>query len=146
MPKRLSKYPKSKLSLSKILANSSPTIDLLYPLWVGLTSIIWLQALFLLSTAFLHFYLFFILHIPFDHLTSNKEEEEEGRERVEGIQREVDIRARCERPPFEEYIWVWWAWWAMRRGPVGHIYGIVTGSLSIVCVSVPNIDLEVTDE
>jgi hypothetical protein len=115
-------------------------------LWVGLTSIIWLQALFLLSTAFLHFYLFFILHIPFDHLTSNKEEEEEeGRERVEGIQREVDIRARCERPPFEEYIWVWWAWWAMRRGPVGHIYGIVTGSLSIVCVSVLDIDLELTD-
>jgi hypothetical protein len=33
----------------------------------------------------------------------------------------------------------------MRRGPVGHIYGIVTGSLSIVCVSVLNIDLELTD-
>jgi hypothetical protein len=117
-------------------------------LWVGLTSIIWLQALFLLSTAFLHFYLFFILHIPFDHLTSNKEEEEEeeGRERVEGIQREVDIRARCERPPFEEYIWVWWSWWAMRRGPVGHIYGIVTGSLSIVCVSPLNQIWEVADK
>jgi hypothetical protein len=34
----------------------------------------------------------------------------------------------------------------MRRGPVGHVYGIVTGTLSIVCVSVLTIDLGVTNE
>lgn len=58
----------------------------------------------------------------------------------------MDIRARCERPPFEEYIWVWWAWWAMRRGPVGHIYGIVTGGLSLVCVSDFTVHSNLTDK
>lgn len=100
----------------------------------------WLQALFLLTTSFLHFYLFFILSISFDHLvnitTDNEDgDEQEGREKEDQVQREVDIRARCERPPFEEYIWVWWSWWAFRRGPIGHLYGVVTGSLAVVCVS-----------
>jgi len=116
----------------------STIFNLLYPLWTALTSIIWLQALFLLTTSFLHFYLFFILSIPFDHLvntTLDNEHEEEGREKEDQVQREVDIRAQCERPPFEEYIWVWWSWWAFRRGPLAHLYGVVTGLLAVVCVS-----------
>lgn len=86
----------------------SKIFNLLYPLWTALTSIIWLQSLFSLSIAFLHFYLFFILSIPFDHLINRpNDEEEDKREEEDTVQREVDIRARCERPPFEEYIWVW---------------------------------------
>lgn len=105
---------------------------------------VWLQALFALSAAFLHFYLFFILSTPFTHLVdrstparpssqdgpADKEVAEEDK-----VQKEVDIRARCERPPFEEYIWVWWAWWGFRRGPVGHGYAAVVGFLSLGAVS-----------
>lgn len=111
-----------------------------------MASVLCLQALFTVSTAFLHFYLFYILHIPFNHLLgtpSRREDEHEQdqdrgtgqNERDDIVQREVDIRARCERPPFEEYIWLWWAWWAFRKGPVGHIYGFVTGGLAVICVS-----------
>jgi predicted membrane metal-binding protein len=120
-------------------------IDILYPLWTALASILCLQALFTLSTAFLHFYLFYILGIPFNHLvTPNRsnsdhhedlEHEEKDADREDLVQKEVDIRARCERPPFEEYIWLWWAWWAFRRGPVRHVYGFVTGGLGLVAVS-----------
>jgi hypothetical protein len=108
-------------------------------MWTALTTALWLQALFALLTAFIHFYLFFILTIPFDHLVSKPDRSEDQRdissEVDDDVQQEVNIRARCERPPFEEYIWVWWAWWGLRKGPVGHIYGLVTGSLSIGCVS-----------
>ena len=34
----------------------------------------------------------------------------------------------------------------MRRGPVGHMYGIVTGSLSLVCVSDFTVHWKVTDK
>lgn len=136
---------------------SSPTFQVLYPLWVALTTVTWFQALFALSASFLHFYLFFILHIPFSHLVDSRptldahrnsspiSQDGTDRHRHEAssyevteedqVQKEVDIRARCERPPFEEYVWVWWAWWAFRRGPVAHIYALVVGSLSLATVS-----------
>jgi hypothetical protein len=137
-----SKSPFSSTPQVPLLTVFSSIIDLLYPLWTALASILCLQALFTLSTAFLHYYLFYILHIPFNHLLDpsphlrdDHENVDEGDDKQDIVQKEVDIRARCERPPFEEYIWLWWAWWAFRRGPVGHIYGMVTGGLFVVCVS-----------
>lgn len=132
----------------------SSTHKPLYSLWVALTTMTWFQALFTLSAAFLHFYLFFILHIPFSHLvdtrqtrttdgsslrgsdsTHDHQHNQGGPEQDEDqVQKEVDIRARCERAPFEEYIWVWWAWWAFRRSPVTHIYALTVGSLSLATV------------
>lgn len=101
---------------------------------------VWFQALFALSSAFLHFYLFFILSIPFSHLvdrtsSTRPDLQAEGEAEEDVVQKEVDIRARCERPPFEEYIWVWWAWWGFRRGPIGHAYAMVVGVLSVASVS-----------
>lgn len=120
------------------LTRRSATIDRLYLLWIALTTMLWFQALFALSAAFIHFYLFYILTIPFDHLVqlspSSDESEQEDKEEDQ-VQKEVDIRARCERAPFEEYIWVWWAWWALRRSPVAHIYATLVGGMALASVS-----------
>ncbi|WVF66437.1 hypothetical protein IAT40_001177 [Kwoniella sp. CBS 6097] len=138
------------------------TLDDLSLLLTALTVLCWLLAAFQTITAFLHFYLFFALSIPFSHLitsstsgpnsdnsssrikekpssktrpaleddpsTAVKEEEEEAKDPVE---LEVEMRVKCQRVPYEGYEWVWWAWWAHRRGPVGPLFGLLTGALGV---------------
>lgn len=93
---------------------------------MALTAITWLLATFQVVTAFLHFYLFFALSFPLSHLVpfpATRQPREE-----------VDMRVKCERPPYEEYLWVWWAWWGHRRSPVGWIFGLLVGGLSLATV------------
>ncbi|WWC58023.1 uncharacterized protein I303_100558 [Kwoniella dejecticola CBS 10117] len=43
---------------------------------------------------------------------------------------EVDLRVKCQRFPYESYLWVWWAWWGHRRAPIQSIFGVLVGILS----------------
>jgi hypothetical protein len=102
--------------------------------------------------------LFFGLSLPFDHLVTssvplhrrrNSKDEKaalhhsdgledgtnEGETRLDEVQMEVDLRVRCERPPFESYGWVWWAWWAHRRGPVGEVFATAVAFVGLCAVS-----------
>ena len=119
-------------------------------LYNALTATTWLLAMYTVITAFFHFYLFFALSIPFSHLVDEtaplprdkshpgdpdeKDEFELKRMGKDAVQVEVDIRAKCERPPFESYIWVWWAWWGHRRSPVGAIFSLVQGVMALSSV------------
>ena len=58
-----------------------------------------------------------------------------AKESKEQVQVEVDIRVKCERPPYETYAWVWWAWWAHRRSPVGVVFALVQGVFAFSSVS-----------
>ncbi|WWD22346.1 hypothetical protein CI109_106837 [Kwoniella shandongensis] len=101
----------------------------------SLLALTWLLATFQIVTAFLHFYLFFALSIPYSHLTTTNDENqnEDKDERTNAkIVAEVNLRVQCERQPYDGYLWVWWAWWAHRRGPVGVIFALLAGSFSIV--------------
>ncbi|KAK4685565.1 hypothetical protein P7C73_g4580, partial [Tremellales sp. Uapishka_1] len=101
---------------------SLPGNSLLSTLYaILLTSLVmhWLLAIYSLVTAFLHFYLFFALSIPYDHLSTTASSDL--------VVAEVDLRVKAERPPYEGYAWVWWAWWAHRRSPVGGIYALLAG-------------------
>ena len=119
-------------------------LDTLASLTVALAAIVWLMAVYHLVSAFLHFYLFFALSIPYSHLvdvihplppSGGSVEGEKEKEPVDEIQAEVDLRAKCDPLPLQGYVWVWWAWWAHRRSPVGHIYVLIVGVLSIAAVS-----------
>ncbi|KAK8845400.1 hypothetical protein IAR55_006113 [Kwoniella newhampshirensis] len=138
-------------SSGSIRIPGSPTLSNLSSLLTALTTITWLLVLFQLITAFLHWYLFFALSLPFTHLvdstitTTNEDraEDEAGKNKAD-IKRmkevkvraelvaEVGLRVQCERPPYEGYQWVWWAWWAHRRGPVGPIFALTIGLLSLI--------------
>ncbi|WVQ94052.1 hypothetical protein IAU59_001130 [Kwoniella sp. CBS 9459] len=134
------------------------TLNHLSSVLTALTVLCWLQAAFQTVTAFLHFYLFFALSIPFSHLINattglspdqpklnggvntatardrekssspNQDQQEQQRDPV---MVEVEMRVKCQRVPYEGYEWVWWAWWAHRRGPVGPLFGLLTGALAI---------------
>ncbi|KAL7424029.1 hypothetical protein Q5752_001614 [Cryptotrichosporon argae] len=78
--------------------------------------------------AMLHFYLFFALSVPLDHLVQRAVQF--GPDDL--IAREVNIRARCSAPPYAQYEWVWWAWWAHRRSPLAPIITIVSGMTSLI--------------
>ncbi|RXK39138.1 hypothetical protein M231_03643 [Tremella mesenterica] len=118
------------------------TLDNLASMTTALASFTWLLAIYHLVTAFLHFYLFFALSIPFSHLIDTTDpipsstDEKQGEKfddplPVDPIQAEVDVRARFERLPFEGYLWVWWAWFGHRRSPIGHVYSTLVGILSL---------------
>lgn len=126
----------------------------------ALTAIVWLLATFNLATLALRSILFFGLSLPQSHITDAVYPTREGREKakkipgemlsqrsydaeegddgplfgIEEVQAEVDMRVRCERPPFESWEWVWWAWWAHKRGPVGHVFASFAGLMSLVTV------------
>ena len=109
-------------------------------LMIALICFTWLLAAFQLVNAFLHFYLFFALSLPYSHLVDAQNSKtlkpNGGREeRPELAQIEVDLRVRCERPPFESYLWVWWAWWAHRRSPLGPLYAAMMALLAVITVS-----------
>nr|ODN86635.1 hypothetical protein L203_03882 [Cryptococcus depauperatus CBS 7841] len=90
-----------------------------------LTCLTWLLASFQTISAFLHFYLFFALSIPFNHLIATPADER--------VEKEVDLRVKAERGVYGEegeYTWVWWSWWGHWRGPVGWFFGLLVGSLS----------------
>ncbi|WVQ80424.1 hypothetical protein IAT38_002529 [Cryptococcus sp. DSM 104549] len=107
------------------------SLDHLASLLTALTAFTWLLASFQIITAILHFSLFFALSIPFSHLVDlpPSSEDETAQEREARV--EVDLRVKCERPPYEGYAWVWWAWWAHRRGPVAAVFGVVSGAVSL---------------
>lgn len=95
----------------------------------------WLLAMYTLVTAFLHFYLFFALSLPYTHLLDEAlVPAPNGGKGKSQAQIEVDIRIRTERAPFEGYHWVWWAWWGHRRAPLGHLYAVLTSILSVTTV------------
>ncbi|KIR98175.1 hypothetical protein L804_04637 [Cryptococcus deuterogattii 2001/935-1] len=102
------------------------TLSNLSSLLIALTTLTWLLASFQIVTAFLHFYLFFALSFPLSHLVSFPATRQP--------REEVDMRVKCERPPYEECLWVWWAWWGHRRAPVGWILGLLVGGLSLATV------------
>jgi hypothetical protein len=120
-------------------------------LLAALTALTWLLATYHLTSAFLHFFLLFGLSIPWNFFTTsdplppltgmpketNKKIETQFMNLREDqvVQKEVDLRMRCERPPYEAYGWVWWAWWAHRRGPVGHAFGGLVGVVALCTVS-----------
>ena len=104
-------------------------------LFTALCALAWLTALYSIIQAFLHFYLFFSLNLPFTHLLDQGALlAPNGAPGKTTEQAEVDIRVRCEKPPFESMEWVWWAWWAHRRSPVGHIFAVLTGVLALASV------------
>ncbi|WWC97157.1 hypothetical protein V866_004036 [Kwoniella sp. B9012] len=132
-----------------IPGNSS--LDNLSSLLTALTVLTWLLATYQIVTGFLHFYLFFALSIPFNHLVEcnlppyppdnkNKEKDKKnsstssasncGLEK-DPIVAEVDLRVKCERFPYESYLWVWWAWWGHRRSPIGWGFANIVGVLGI---------------
>lgn len=108
---------------------------------MALTAFAWLLALFNLILAFFHFYLFFALSLPLTHLvdTANtlslSSSKGEGTIRISAAQAEVDIRVKCERPPYEDYYWLWWAWWAHRRSPLQAVYVLLTVIMALASVS-----------
>jgi hypothetical protein len=132
----------------------SSLLSTLSGLMTALTTLLWLLSSFQLVTAFLHSVLFFGVSIPLNHLvvasqpTSARADpvddvgeetlEKKSKYQEEGldpVQLEVDLRARCERPPYESYHWVWWAWWAQRRGPLGEAFAAVTAITGLCTVS-----------
>jgi len=122
------------------LANiSSPLLASLSNLMIALICFTSLLAAFQFVTAFLHFYLFFALSVPYTYLVDaqnvrNLKPNGAKEEKVDSAQVEVDLRVRCERPPFESYLWVWWAWWAHRRSPLGAFYAALVILLAIITV------------
>ncbi|TYJ54251.1 hypothetical protein B9479_005096 [Cryptococcus floricola] len=113
------------------------SLDNLSSLLTSLTALTWLLAAYQIITAFLHFYLFFSLSIPFSHLVTIPKDEV--------AKAEVDLRVKLDRQndPWGEELremgesgnegggWVWWAWWAHRRSPLGCFFGFLVGSLSM---------------
>ncbi|KAK6905109.1 hypothetical protein I204_07903 [Kwoniella mangroviensis CBS 8886] len=136
-----------------IPGNSS--LDSLSSLLTALTVLTWLLAFYQIVTGFLHFYLFFALSIPFNHLVEcnlppcppinknkDKSKKKKKNEKSTGfgsnsgmekdpIVAEVDLRVKCERFPYEGYLWVWWAWWGHRRSPIGWGFANILGVLGI---------------
>ncbi|WVQ64713.1 uncharacterized protein L199_002880 [Kwoniella botswanensis] len=138
-----------------IPGNSS--LDDLSSLLTALTVLTWLLATYQTVTGFLHFYLFFALSIPFNHLvgcslppnpsnnkieakdrTTNKKKKNSSTSsssscdsEKDRIVTEVDLRVKCERFPYESYLWVWWAWWGHRRSPIGWGFANIVGVLGI---------------
>ncbi len=119
-----------------------PLLNALGNSLIALICFAWLQTAFQLVTAALHCYLFYVLSLPYSHLAQaqgSRIESEIGDEAsktvIDTVQAEVDLRVRCERPPFEGYLWVWWAWWAHRRSPLGGVYAVLVGVLAIVAAS-----------
>lgn len=131
-----------------------PTLSFLL---TALTALTWLLSTYQLTSAFLHFFLLFGLSIPWDFfitsdplppltgfIPSTIRPRPQAAEIVsdeEAIQKEVDLRVRTERTPYEAYGWVWWAWWAHRRGPVGHIFALAVGLIGVCTASLPSVAL-----
>lgn len=112
-------------ALSRAAADAkcrSSLLSTLSGLMTALTTLLWLLSCFQLVTAFLHSVLFFGVSIPLDHLVvasqtasarddpvddvGEKTPEHKSKYQDEGldpVQVEVDLRARCERPPYESY-------------------------------------------
>ncbi|WVW81693.1 hypothetical protein I302_103688 [Kwoniella bestiolae CBS 10118] len=142
------------------------SLDNLSSLLTALTALTWLLATYQTISAFLHFYLFFALSVPFNHLVeitlppipsgpsgANKgpaNSTEKARPPLsrstssssssngtgqDPVIAEVDLRVRCERFPYESYLWVWWAWWGHRRSPLEHVFGNLVGVLGIATFS-----------
>ncbi|WVR09769.1 hypothetical protein IAU60_006845 [Kwoniella sp. DSM 27419] len=99
--------------------------DLLSLLMTALTTLTWILASIQTVTAFLHFYLLFALSLPLSYLVQAEQD-------TDPLVREVNIRVKCMRAPYEGYEWVWWAWWGHRRGPLVHLVGMLVGVLSVV--------------
>ncbi|WVQ76378.1 hypothetical protein IAR50_006043 [Cryptococcus sp. DSM 104548] len=116
----------------------SSSLDNLSSLLTALTALTWILAAYQISTAFLHFYLFFSLSIPFSHFVIIPKNEV--------AKAEVDLRIKLDRQndPWGEELremgeegheggggWVWWAWWAHMRSPLGCLFGLLVGALSM---------------
>jgi len=118
----------------------SPLLDVLGDLLTALCALSWLSALYALTAAFLHFFLFFALSLPFTHLLDEAVLlAPNGGPGKDAAQAEVDIRVRTERPPYEAYHWVWWGWYGHRRAPVGHLYSVFVTVLALSSVSSSNV-------
>ncbi|WWC66926.1 uncharacterized protein I206_100833 [Kwoniella pini CBS 10737] len=127
-----------------------PSLEALSLLLTALTTLTWLLAIYQIVIPFLHFYLFFALSIPFNHLVEitqstsqawnhlsprkkeSKSPSNNSSDANDHVIAEVDLRVKCERFPYESYLWVWWAWWAHRRSPVGHVFGCLVGLLGLI--------------
>ncbi|WWC85716.1 uncharacterized protein L201_000582 [Kwoniella dendrophila CBS 6074] len=128
------------------------TLDTLSSFSTALTVLIWLLSLYQIVKAFLHFYLFFALSIPFDHLVEIrcknyltkhdkpesrskqklKVEKQPNKDEDESVVAEVDIRVKCERFPYQNYQWVWWAWWGHNKSPLESVFANLVGILCII--------------
>ena len=111
------------------------------------------MAAYHLVSVFLQNFLLFGISVPFDHLyTSEPLPPLTGftaasRTKVRGVsissrqilQKEVDLRVRCERDPYEAYYWVWWAWWGHRRSGLGEVFAMIVGLMGICTVSLSQI-------
>lgn len=146
-----------------IPAEGSSLLFIFTNLVTSLMTLLYLLAAFHLVVAFLHFFLFFGTSVPFDHLyttdplppltgftaASRPIVRRGGVTSRQILQKEVDMRIRCERDPYEAYYWVWWAWWAHRRSGLGELFALIVGLMGIgtvrPCLKMCLLEIMLTD-